>query len=137
MTVAAVEALALRDCLAAGDADLARRFFRAASRIVDVPWSLAVGADLRFPQVPGARPLPVRLINGYVARLQRAAAHDATLGIAFMRVANLIDPPPALFRPAILLRVLVGNLRRRPAPPSPARRLTGGVSSTDDLSIAA
>ena len=115
MTVAAAEALALRDCLAAGERELARRFFAAAAKIVDVPWSLAAGADLRFAHVPGPRPLPVRLINAYVARLQRTAAHDTVVGIAFMRVANLIDPPSVLFRPGVVLRVLAGG-RRHPAP---------------------
>jgi 2-polyprenyl-6-methoxyphenol hydroxylase-like FAD-dependent oxidoreductase len=111
MTVAALEALALRDCLAAGERDLARRFFTAAAKSVDVPWRLAAGADLRFPHVPGPRPLSLRVVNAYVGRLQRAAAHDTTLGLTFMRVANLIASPATLFRPDIVIRVLLGNLR--------------------------
>src|SRR5262249_46295906 len=49
MTVAAQEALLLADCLAASDeADLPRRFFKAVERVVDVPWDITVGNDLRI-----------------------------------------------------------------------------------------
>ena len=54
MTVAAAEALALRELLAeTSDSDLAFRFFRRAARIIDVPWGIAGGGDLRLPGVPG------------------------------------------------------------------------------------
>jgi hypothetical protein len=110
MTVAAVEALALRELLsaprAADDADLARRFFRRAARIIDVPWGIAAGGDLRLPGVPGPRPAMVRLVNAYVARVQAAAAVDPVVGLAFLRVANTVDRPEKLLRPSVALRVL-------------------------------
>ena len=43
MTVAACEAMALGECLAAGDARLAQRFFKRAVRFIDVAWDTAVG----------------------------------------------------------------------------------------------
>src|SRR5581483_1345200 len=55
MSVAALEAMELDRALAAGRADLARRFFAGASKIVDIPWSIAVGGDLRIPEVKGPR----------------------------------------------------------------------------------
>ena len=55
MTVAAQEAALLRECLDAGQADLARRFFAAAATAIDTPWDIAVGNDLRHPQVEGPR----------------------------------------------------------------------------------
>jgi 2-polyprenyl-6-methoxyphenol hydroxylase-like FAD-dependent oxidoreductase len=110
MTVAAVEALALRELLAptgpAADADLAPRFFRRAARIIDVPWDIAAGGDLRIPDVPGRRPASIRLVNAYVARVQAAAAVDPDVGLAFLRVANTVDRPEALLRPSVALRVL-------------------------------
>jgi 2-polyprenyl-6-methoxyphenol hydroxylase-like FAD-dependent oxidoreductase len=126
MSVAALEALALRDCLRDGPtAGLAARFFAKVSRIVDIPWGIAVGSDLRFPGVQGARTAKVRLVNAYLARFHLAAAADPVLGRAFLRVVNLMDRPEALLRPEIARRVLVGNLRRaatRPGGPRAALR---------------
>jgi 2-polyprenyl-6-methoxyphenol hydroxylase-like FAD-dependent oxidoreductase len=125
MSVAALEALALRECLRAGPAGLAARFFAKVARIVDIPWGIAVGSDLRFPGVQGARTAKVRLVNAYLARFHVAAAADAVLGRAFLRVVNLMDRPEGLLRPAIAVRVLRGNLRRaatRPGGWRPASR---------------
>lgn len=117
MTVAAVEALALRNMLAGPtkDDDLAARFFRKAARIIDVPWGIAGGSDLRLPGVPGPRPIKVRIINSYVARVQAAAAVDPVVGLAFLRVANTVDLPDTLLRPSVALRILRAGRARGPA----------------------
>jgi 2-polyprenyl-6-methoxyphenol hydroxylase-like FAD-dependent oxidoreductase len=109
MTVAALEALALRDCL--GQPDLARRFLAKAANLVDVPWDIAVGGDRRFPEVAGPRTPKVRIINAYLARLKKAAASDGHLALAFLRVANLMDRPESLLAPPVAWRVLKGNVR--------------------------
>lgn len=113
MTVAAEEAVLLQRALREGSTELARRFFGLASTAVDTPWDIAVGNDLRHPQVVGARPAKVRFINWYIGKLHQAARHDAHLAVAFLRVANLKAPPPSLLHPAIVARVIWGNLRPR------------------------
>jgi 2-polyprenyl-6-methoxyphenol hydroxylase-like FAD-dependent oxidoreductase len=125
MSVAALEALVLRECLRDGPGGLARRFFAKVARIVDIPWGIAVTADLRFPWIQGARMAKVRFVNAYLARFHVAAEHDPVLGRAFLRVVNLIDRPEGLLRPALAARVLGGNLRRattRPGGLRPASR---------------
>jgi hypothetical protein len=113
MTVAAQEASLLQACLRGGDDDLARRFFNAAKAAIDVPWDIAVGNDLRHPQVQGPRSARVRFINWYIGKLHMAARYDAVLANAFLKVANLIAPPTGLLSPSILMRVLWGSIRQR------------------------
>lgn len=115
MTVAACEALALRDTLAEGQGGVARRFFKAAARVVDAPWQIAVGGDLALTMVPGPRPLPVRLVNAYLGRLQRVAVHDPVLAGAFMKVVQMLAPPESLMAPRLMWRVWRGARRLAPA----------------------
>ena len=76
MTVAALQALALRDHLQAGSARRSRRVLRALARAIDAPWELAIGADLAVPEVDGRRTPRRRIAGAYVSRLQAAAARD-------------------------------------------------------------
>jgi len=126
MTVAAVEAMTLRGLLVRGAVPAARRYFRAIAAAVDVPWGVAVGADLAYPEVPGKRSAKVRLVNAYLPRLHAAAAHDEALAASLVRVIGLKDRPEGLLRPDRMLRVLRGNLAHRgrkvPAVAAPAAR---------------
>ena len=117
MTVAALAALTLRQHLKGGTAPPPRRWFRDLARVVDVPWEMAAGADLSFPGVQGRRTLKLRLVSSYLTRLHAAAAHDARLASAFVRVAGLVTPPQSLLRPAIAIRVMWATLH----PPAGSR----------------
>jgi len=113
ITVAAVQAMTLRRLLtqpAEPAVPSARRYFRAIAAAIDVPWDIAVGADLAFPQIPGPRPAKVRLINSYLPRLHTAATRDETLAAALVRVIGLKDRPQTLLRPDRVIRVLHGSL---------------------------
>jgi 2-polyprenyl-6-methoxyphenol hydroxylase-like FAD-dependent oxidoreductase len=114
ITVAATQADALRRLLARGGVPAPRRYFREIARTVDPPWEMAVGADLAFPNVPGRRTAKIRIANSYLPKLLAAAATDAALGRAFVRVLGMIDPPSALLRPDRVLRVLRAQLRDHP-----------------------
>src|SRR5258708_6566092 len=109
MTVACVESLALNECLLAGAQGIARRLFRAASRLIDTPWQIAVGSDLQHTRVEGKRTAAVRFINWYIAKLYQAAQSDAVLATRFLKVANLIQQPGTLLSPALAFRVWKGN----------------------------
>jgi len=118
MTTAAMTALWLRACLEPGLSGLTRRYFKGVRRIIDVPWAITVGNDLRFPEVEGPRTTQVRVLNAYLARLHRAAASDPVLGETFLKVANFLAPPRSLVAPRTLWRVWRG--RRTTKPPAPA-----------------
>jgi 2-polyprenyl-6-methoxyphenol hydroxylase-like FAD-dependent oxidoreductase len=130
MTVAATEAMALRGLLARGALPDARRYFRAIAATIDVPWDIAVGSDLAFPQVPGKRSAKVRLVNAYLPRVHAAAAHDEALAASMVRVIGLKDRPEGLLRPDRVLRVLRGNLvngkRPSPSPIAPSSVIAHG-----------
>jgi flavin-dependent dehydrogenase len=109
MSTAALQAAVLRHSLTRGDHDLARRFFRAASKPIDRAWRLTIGSDLNLPTVRSTRPLSVRVINAYVDRVLTTAEHDPTVAEQFRRVAALQHPPTRLLRPSIARRVLFGS----------------------------
>ncbi|MFJ6195007.1 FAD-dependent oxidoreductase [Micromonospora sp. NPDC092111] len=112
MAIAAVESRVLADKLSKSTVPDPHEFFQEISRQIDSPWEFAAIADLGYAGVEGRRTAKIRMINAYIARLQRAAVHDASLTNAFMRVAGLIDEPTALLHPGRILRVLRQSGRR-------------------------
>lgn len=131
MSTAAMEVTALRACLAAGEDNLAARFFKEAAKAIDIPWALTVGNDRRLSGVKA--PLPRRLVNWYMAKLQVAARRDPELALAFQNVGNLFAPPQSLLHPRLAWRVFTGSWRgaARPADtstyaPPVSRRLNEG-----------
>lgn len=122
MTSAALQAAALDEILAKRPSldQLALPFFKQVGKIVDIPWQLAVGEDFRFPQTSGPKPPGTDLINRYVARVHRATLYDETVGEAFLKVMNLMAPPPSLFHPKILWRVFRAKRPLAPQTHTPA-----------------
>jgi len=115
MTVAAMQAMALRRMLATGAAPAASRYFRHIAKVITVPWDIAVGSDLANPAVAGRRTAKIRLVNTYLPRLHAAAADDPALARAFVRVSGLIDRPESLLRPDRVALVLAARWRPHPA----------------------
>jgi 2-polyprenyl-6-methoxyphenol hydroxylase-like FAD-dependent oxidoreductase len=110
MSCAALQAMELHKVLAEHTGNLARRFFPKAAKVVDTPWNIVVGNDLRMPETKGRRSLKVSFTNWYISKLHRAAHRDPAAAEAFLRVANLLMPPPSILHPNIVLRVLKGSL---------------------------
>ena len=93
ISVAARTAAVLRHQLRDAGEPMAKPFFNAVCSTLDDPWGLAATAD-----TADVSPSPTA---EYLAALEKAAPHDLTLSIAYVRVAALIDPPAALLSPAI------------------------------------
>ena len=125
MTTAAMAARWLRTCLESGTGRLTRRYFAGVTRIIDVPWAITVGNDLRFPHVEGPRTRRIKLLNGYLPRLHRAATVDPAIGGTFLRVANFLSPPQSLLSPGTLWRVWRA---RRTGTPTPSVTLSEASS---------
>lgn len=133
MSVAALEAVVLGRYAAAGLEAVRDRYPRRAVALAERAWGIVVGADRQLPGVGGTPPPAHRWISRYVARAQRVARHDPVVARAVMRVTNLLDPPSALMRPAILARVCGPRAaRRRPeraATLGPAARAIGSPAA--------
>ena len=114
MSVAALESEELAAVLEQGSGELlGPRFFRRAAKIVDMPWAISVGNDLRMPETIGPRNIGVNFINWYMSKLHKTAHADPIAALAFFRVANLLAPPPSVLYPKIAWRVLIGGYRSR------------------------
>lgn len=113
MTVAALEALALRDCLSYGTRDLARRFFRSAAVPIRQAWELSANPDLCLPEIDGTPRLLTRVLNAYVDRVLTVAEYDTAAVDQFFRVTSFLDPGTRLLRPSIMWRVARAHHRRR------------------------
>ena len=126
MTASALGALALDRCLreqhpvgrqvSRGDLrGLARRFQRQLAKVNATPWLLATGEDFRWPQTEGGRPDRItRLMHRYLDQVLALVAESPLVKQVFLEVLHLVTPPTALFRPAILARVLARAVN--PAP---------------------
>jgi 2-polyprenyl-6-methoxyphenol hydroxylase-like FAD-dependent oxidoreductase len=109
MSVAALDAVALRDCLRRGVSDLPRRYFRATAKAIGVAWRTGASSDLAFPEVQGRRTRSMGVANRLVDRVLAASESDAVIGTQFFRVTGLLDPPTRLLSPLFLYRVAAVN----------------------------
>jgi 2-polyprenyl-6-methoxyphenol hydroxylase-like FAD-dependent oxidoreductase len=128
MSVAALDAVALRDCLRHGVDDLPRRYFRRAAKKIGVAWQTGAASDLAFPEVEGRRTASMRLTNRFVDFVLGGCESDATVVVQFFKVSGLIDPPTRLLRPNFLYRVARSNQLLRQRHSRDRRAATAAVS---------
>jgi len=113
MTVAALEALILRDCLHVGNFGLAQRYFRAASEVIGETWGANQARSRVTSPARDQSSIRQRLSRWLALAALNAAAQDIVLTERFFRVTNFVDPPSRLQDPALIPRILWGNLRAK------------------------
>jgi 2-polyprenyl-6-methoxyphenol hydroxylase-like FAD-dependent oxidoreductase len=126
MTVAALEALELRNCLEAGTDHLATRFFKQIAKHVDIAWSLAADNDRRLAQASYRPSVARRLLDWYMDRLLIAARTNPDVASAFLAVSDMMAAPTSLLRPPVAWRVIKETLRWKP--PQPELVAQGSIS---------
>ena len=126
ITVAALDALVLRDALTAAagrpfDRRDTRRVMRRLARVAGLPWAIATGADLRQPTSSGHQNRAQRMTSAWVRELNRQAVHGSERAhLAVQSLAHLIGSPAGLVHPALLVGVTRGRIgRRHPAATRP------------------
>jgi 2-polyprenyl-6-methoxyphenol hydroxylase-like FAD-dependent oxidoreductase len=115
MTAASVSARLLGDWLrdARGHRLDPARYFRDQARFLTEVWTLATGADFRFPKTTGPRPRFAGLANGYLDLLVPAAEDDELVRTTMRDVVHLLAAPSAIFRPAVIGHVVKHALQHR------------------------
>jgi len=109
MTVAVQEAVALGTALAQhgnAGADMARDYYQAAAAVIAGPWQIAVDGDFAYAETSGPRPRGVGLRNSFANRLMLASQVLPGLKKTFFSVLQLVEPPEALMKPAVVAQVL-------------------------------
>jgi hypothetical protein len=111
MTMAALQAVALRNCLADHDGDLSRQFFKAAAKQIAPVWRGNRLTDLTLSQGGGWRWALRRMVSWPMDKVAAAAANDPAVTEAILRVTHFVDPPARLLRPSFLMRLVAANRR--------------------------
>ena len=107
MSVAAIEAEVLENCLCEYDVSsdrLTRAYLRRLDKVLNTPWSLSCGEDLRYPETSGRRSVLFRSGSWYKARL--LASTDPIVTTELYKVLSLSASRSTLFSPGTLVRAL-------------------------------
>lgn len=142
MTVACLSALELGAWLresGAGRLD-GLAFQKRIAKLVNAPWAMATGADLRWPATQGGEiTLQVRFMHWYIDQILQVIPKSAEVFRRFQLVNHMLAGPETLFHPAVLgpvlrnaftpdwSRWLPGLARTRPAPAPAERNPATGV----------
>ncbi|MFK7693546.1 FAD-dependent oxidoreductase [Paenibacillus sp. HJGM_3] len=116
MSVAAMEALVLDDCLQRDwketkeiSTRLTKRFYRNISKVIDPVWNMIMIEDFRYHHVVGKKPLGLALLQWYTRRIFHRSSQNTEIYNAFLNVMNLLRPVSTLFSPSILYKLLRKN----------------------------
>jgi 2-polyprenyl-6-methoxyphenol hydroxylase-like FAD-dependent oxidoreductase len=116
MTIAALGALELRECLhqcSPGNlSGLARRFQRKLARLNTLPWNLATSSDLKVPGVEGGNmKRSTTLMDRYLERVLQRAPVDPYIASLFLQVVHMLEAPTAFFKPSVIMKVIFSKKR--------------------------
>ena len=78
------------------------------NEVIDVPWQIAAGSDLAYPECDAAKPIGAPLLNRSMKRVLLAAQVSSDVNTALLLVQNLTAAPSTLMRPAMVRKVLRG-----------------------------
>lgn len=104
VTVAALEAAALNECLSTGKS--LRNYHGKTAKIIRYPWMLATGNDALYPEAETVRPWWAAPLGRYTDRVLRLSETHAAAHAGLLRVLHLARTPLHLLRPGILAAVL-------------------------------
>ncbi|GCE13684.1 FAD-dependent oxidoreductase [Tengunoibacter tsumagoiensis] len=117
MTVAALEVQLLQKLLRSErerkKPDLravTKTFHKEVAKVVSLPWLMATGEDLQYPEVQGARFPGFSLFGWYFGKVLALTSSNSTVYQHFGAVLNMEESPLGLISPPVLMRVLFGKV---------------------------
>ncbi len=117
MTTGALEAVALGEILKAyagkNETGMAKAFQERLAKVIETPWLMATGEDLRYPGTEGGQvKWQDRIVQKYIERYINAMALYPEIIDPFVQVMNLLQPPTTLFRPSTIIKVVSSRFRK-------------------------
>jgi 2-polyprenyl-6-methoxyphenol hydroxylase-like FAD-dependent oxidoreductase len=116
MSIAALEAIAFKKELQKARQkntlhQISVNTHRSFSKIIDVPWLIALTEDFRFNHTVGSKPFGIPLLKWYVKRVILACENNQHVYGRLINVLQLKAHPVSLFDPSTLKAVLLPNKR--------------------------
>lgn len=99
---------------------MAQAYQKRLAKVIQTPWLMATGEDLRYPGTVGAKvSITERFAQKYIEQFIRAMPDYPEIADRFMHVMNLSQPPLVLFQPQVMVKVfwswLAGNTSKQSA----------------------
>jgi 2-polyprenyl-6-methoxyphenol hydroxylase-like FAD-dependent oxidoreductase len=111
MSIASMEVYAMRSLLLRyrNKQKLTRDFHNKVSKIIDIPWLIALTEDFRFKNTRGIKPLGLPLLQWYVKKVVNACSHNEKVYGHFLKVLHLKAHPISLFKPMVVAGVFAST----------------------------
>jgi 2-polyprenyl-6-methoxyphenol hydroxylase-like FAD-dependent oxidoreductase len=113
MTTAALDALALNDCLreqpGSDLAGLSMRFQKKAATVIANPWLMATAEDMRYDEFPDPISPMIRFLHWFTGRVHAISDKDELSALRFTQAMNMLRPPWALLDPRVVWRALTAR----------------------------
>ncbi len=111
MSLSALEATALQDVLEQCKQNqslnrISKKAHRRFSKILTIPWLIALVEDFRFDHTTGKTFLGLSFMQSYIKKVVVACANDKDVYDSFIQVLHLKAHPVTLFSPRVLKSVL-------------------------------
>jgi 2-polyprenyl-6-methoxyphenol hydroxylase-like FAD-dependent oxidoreductase len=116
MTTAALGALTLDECLQSHKQlkGLTQTFQKKLFKVIQDPWSMATGEDVRWPATEGGETNWIsNFSRGYFNQMLLIMKDNPDLYQTFTEVIHMVKPPTAFFQPQYVVKVIASLFQRR------------------------
>lgn len=87
-----------------------KTYINKVNKVIEDFWTSGSYEDFKYPETEGEKPAGLKMVNGYMKALQKAANKDTELFKELLEVAGYLKSGKDLFRPKILWKVFKGNI---------------------------